>query len=70
MPTIKTEVETRTRANVAYAAALLDLSESAVYGIVLDAVAGRENPMELTKSIERWLNKGDVKLDPNSQNPQ
>lgn len=41
MPIIKTEVSKQTRAKVAYLAALLELPERSIYGLLLDDLANR-----------------------------
>lgn len=70
MPVVKTEVNAVTRANVAYAAALLSLSESQVYGMVLDLFAGGNGPEHLARCIEREIKKGEIKIEPYSQDTQ
>lgn len=68
MPVVKTEITARTRANVAYAAALTGCSETEIYGLLLDTFAGLKGPDELVKVIEKVRENGDKKDASNGNN--
>jgi hypothetical protein len=60
MPIVKTEVAPKTRANVAYAAALVGMSESEIYGYVLDTYAGTKSPDDLVRILEKAIEKEEL----------
>ncbi len=70
MPIIKTDVSLRTRANVAYAAAMLGLSESEIYGQVLDRLVGGQTPDDFVRNIAVAVKKGEKVNDAGSKDPQ
>lgn len=57
MPIVKTEIAARTRANVAYAAALTELSETQIYGLLLDTFAGSVGPDKLVDLVNENRDK-------------
>lgn len=67
MPLIKTEISTRTRANVAWVAAMLEVSESQVYGVLLDCIIGDGSPEQALETTRKYLRKDEATIDPSSQ---
>lgn len=70
MPVVKTEITPKTRANVAYAAAMTGCSETEIYGLLLDTFAGLKGPDELVKVIEKVRENGASKNASDSNDSQ
>lgn len=58
MPNVKTEVSARSKANVAYCAALLGETESAIYGLIIDMVADSVSAEQLHDKLHKRKAKG------------